>query len=49
MSWSPRDGIMNSVMVGLLPDTGGISLLPAAGALLAGLGVLVYVLVRRWM
>jgi LPXTG-motif cell wall-anchored protein len=49
MSWSPGDGIMYGVMVGLLPDTGGISLLAMVGALLAGLGVLVYVLVRRRM
>jgi LPXTG-motif cell wall-anchored protein len=40
---------MYGVMVGLLPDTGGMSLLPVAAALILVLGVLMYVLVRRWM
>jgi LPXTG-motif cell wall-anchored protein len=39
--------IMDGVMVGLLPHTGGISLLVVAGALMLGLGVLIYALLRR--
>jgi LPXTG-motif cell wall-anchored protein len=46
---SPRCVIMHGVMVGLLPDTGGISLLLVAGALMLGLGVLIYALLRRRM
>ena len=40
--------IMDGVMVGL-PHTGGISLLVVAGALMLGLGVLIYALLRRRM
>ncbi len=40
--------IMHGVMVGL-PHTGGVSLLLVAGALMLGLGVLIYALLRRRM
>ena len=40
---------MYGMMVGLLPDTGGISLLVVVGVLVLGLGVLIYALMRRWM
>ena len=40
---------MDGVMVDLLPDTGGISLLVVVGALMLGLGVLIYTLLRRRM
>jgi hypothetical protein len=40
---------MHGVMVDLLPDTGGISLLLVAGALMLGLGVLIYALLRPRM
>jgi LPXTG-motif cell wall-anchored protein len=41
---------MDGVMVGLLlPDTGGMPLLVVAGALMLGLGVLAYALLRRRM
>ena len=38
---------MYGMMVGLLPDTGGISVLVVVGVLVLGLGVLIYMLVRR--
>jgi LPXTG-motif cell wall-anchored protein len=38
---------MHCMMVGFLPDTGGISLLLVGGVLVLSLGVLIYALLRR--
>jgi LPXTG-motif cell wall-anchored protein len=38
---------MHGMVVGLLPNTGGISLLLVGGVLILSLGVLIYALLRR--